>query len=105
MLLTRLAVIIAALALCAGCDHSATGLDSIRVGMTKEDVRSRVGEPIRVLDDRNGPEPDGSDEPELMCWLYPVDPNWRYICFSTDGRVADISTSLNLGGVTLAALR
>jgi hypothetical protein len=62
--------------------------------MTKDDVRSRAGDPVRVLDDRNGPEPD-SPEQAGPCWLYPVGADWRYVCFGTDARVAEISTSLN----------
>jgi hypothetical protein len=95
VLLTRLAVALVILAFCAGCNDSPAGLDSVRVGMTKEEVRGRAGAAAQVLDDRNGPEPDRPGLPD-PCWLYPVEwPDWRYICFGADGRVAEISTSIH----------
>jgi hypothetical protein len=90
----RLALLIAVLAFCAGCDDSPTGLDSVRVGMTKDEVRARTGEATKVLEDLNGPEPDRAGQAD-PCWLYPVGENWRYICFGVNGRVARVSTSVH----------
>ena len=94
MVLARLAVVIVVLAFCVGCDNSPAGLDSVRVGMTKDEVRARIGEAPRTLEDLNGPEPDKPGQ-AVPCWLYPVKDNWRYICFGDNGRVARISTSIH----------
>lgn len=101
VVLARLAVVIVVLAFCAGCDDSRAGLDSVRVGMTKDEVRARIGEAPRILEDLNGPEPDkpGQADP---CWLYPVEDNWRYICFGNDARVARISTSIHTSPLCVA---
>jgi hypothetical protein len=100
--MARLALVIVVAAVCVGCDDSDAGLDSVRLAMTKDDVRARAGEPMNVLEDLNGPEPDkpGQADP---CWLYPVEfPDFRYICFGEDGRVARISTSIHTSPLCVA---
>ena len=91
----RLALLVVVAVVCAACGDSGNSLDSVKIGMTPDQVRERVGKPWRVLDDLNGPQPDepGQADP---CWLYPVEDNYRYICFGANGRVARISTSIHL---------
>jgi hypothetical protein len=49
--IARLAVLAVLLAVCVGCDDSPTDLDSVRLGMTKDEVRARAGEAPQVLED------------------------------------------------------
>ena len=75
LLVVAAAVLVAVLRL--DDDEKPLGVGSIRVGMTKEDVLSRAGKPLRVV---------GAE-----CWQYKETPAWDAyfvdVCFEGTGHV------------------